>query len=66
MVASFVERRKGKATEDQAKTMLQNANYFGTMLTYMGEADGMVSGAIHSTSDTVRPAITNYQNKTGR
>lgn len=65
MVASFVERRKGKATEDQAKTMLQNANYFGTMLTYMGEADGMVSGAIHSTGDTVRPALQIIKTKPG-
>lgn len=57
MVASFVERRKGKATEEQAREILQTVNYFGTMLVYMGEADGLVSGAIHSTGDTVRPAL---------
>src|SRR5699024_8725054 len=34
-----------------------DANYFGTMLVYIGEADGLVSGAAHSTSDTVRPAL---------
>ncbi|WEG73285.1 phosphate acetyltransferase [Vagococcus intermedius] len=65
MVASFVDRRKGKATEDQARTILLDPNYFGTMLTYMGEADGMVSGAIHSTGDTVRPALQIIKTKPG-
>lgn len=65
MVASFVERRKGKATEDQARTMLQDPNYFGTMLVYMDKADGMVSGAIHSTGDTVRPALQIIKTKPG-
>lgn len=57
MVASFVERRKGKATEEQAREMLKDVNYFGTMLVYMDVVDGLISGAIHSTSDTVRPAL---------
>ena len=57
MVDSFVERRKGKATEEQAREMLKDVNYFGTMLVYMDVVDGLISGAIHSTSDTVRPAL---------
>ncbi|HAJ55182.1 MAG TPA: phosphate acetyltransferase, partial [Lactobacillus sp.] len=57
MVTAFVERRKGKATPEQAEKIVQDANYFGTMLVYMKEADGMVSGAVHSTADTVRPAL---------
>ena len=57
MVASFVERRKGKATEEQAREMLKDGNYFGTMLVYLDVVDGLISGAIHSTSDTVRPAL---------
>ncbi|MFC0471659.1 phosphate acetyltransferase [Halalkalibacter kiskunsagensis] len=57
MVASFVERRKGKETEETARKLLVNVNYFGTMLVYMGKADGLVSGAAHSTGDTVRPAL---------
>ncbi|MCD2256884.1 phosphate acetyltransferase [Agrilactobacillus fermenti] len=57
MVAAFVERRKGKATEAQAQELLRDNNYFGTMLVYLDKADGMVSGAIHSTGDTVRPAL---------
>lgn len=65
MVNSFVVRRKGKATEEQARTMLLDENYFGTMLVYMGLADGLVSGAIHSTSDTVRPALQIIKTKPG-
>lgn len=65
MVASFVERRKGKATEEDARKILKNVNYFGTMLTYMGKVDGMVSGAIHSTGDTVRPALQIVKTKPG-
>lgn len=57
MVAAFVERRKGKATEEQAREQLKDVNYFGTMLVYMDYAAGLVSGAIHSTGDTVRPAL---------
>ncbi|PMD70235.1 phosphate acetyltransferase [Companilactobacillus nuruki] len=57
MVEKFVERRKGKNTKEQAEKMLLDNNYFGTMLVYMDKADGMVSGAIHSTGDTVRPAL---------
>ena len=57
MVESFVERRKGKVDEEKARQMLLDPNYFGTMLVYMGKADGMVSGAVHSTGDTVRPAL---------
>lgn len=65
MVASFVERRKGKATKEQAESILKDPNYFGTMLVYMGKADGMVSGAIHSTGDTVRPALQIIKTKPG-
>lgn len=57
MVDAFVERRKGKATEEQARILLKDSNYFGTMLVYLGKADGMVSGAVGSTGDTVRPAL---------
>ena len=57
MVAAFVERRKGKVSEEEAREILKNGNFFGTMLTYMDKVDGMVSGAVHSTADTVRPAL---------
>ncbi|QQK08766.1 phosphate acetyltransferase [Miniphocaeibacter halophilus] len=57
LVDAFVERRKGKATREQAVEMLKTVNYFGTMLVYTGKADGLVSGAVFSTGDTVRPAL---------
>ncbi|MGO3050529.1 phosphate acetyltransferase [Staphylococcus casei] len=65
LVTAFVERRKGKATEAQAQEMLKNVNYFGTMLVYTGKADGLVSGAAHSTGDTVRPALQIIKTKPG-
>lgn len=65
MVASFVERRKGKATEEAAREILLDENYFGTMLVYMDKADGLVSGAAHSTADTVRPALQIIKTKPG-
>lgn len=65
MVQSFVERRKGKNTEEQARTMLLDENYFGTMLVYLGKAHGLVSGACHSTGDTVRPALQIIKTKPG-
>jgi phosphate acetyltransferase len=58
MVASLVERRNGKMTEEEARQILKDdVNYFGVMLVHMGIVDGMVSGAIHSTAATVRPAL---------
>ncbi|MDR2465340.1 MAG: phosphate acetyltransferase [Streptococcaceae bacterium] len=65
MVESFVERRNGKVTREAAEKILKDPNYFGTMLTYMGIADGLVSGAIHSTADTVRPALQIIKTKPG-
>ncbi len=65
MVASFVERRKGKVTEEDARKVLLDENYFGTMLVHMGKAEGLVSGAAHSTADTVRPALQIIKTKEG-
>jgi len=65
LVASFVERRKGKATEEAARKILLDENYFGTMLVYTNKADGLVSGAAHSTADTVRPALQIIKTKEG-
>jgi phosphate acetyltransferase len=65
LVQSFVERRKGKATEEDAKKILLDGNYFGTMLVYTGQAHGLVSGAAHSTADTVRPALQIIKTKEG-
>ena len=65
MVEAFVERRKGKNTKEQAYKMLKDVNYFGTMLVYMDLADGLVSGAVHPTGDTVRPALQIIKTKPG-
>lgn len=65
LVASFIERRKGKVTEEDARKILLDENYFGTMLVYSNKADGLVSGAAHSTADTVRPALQIIKTKEG-
>ncbi|MBP5352629.1 MAG: phosphate acetyltransferase [Alphaproteobacteria bacterium] len=51
-----LRKEKGLTPEDAAKLAL-NYNYFGTLMIKAGDADGMVSGANHSTADTVRPAL---------
>ncbi len=51
-----LRKEKGLNKDDAAKLAL-NANYFGTLMIKSGDADGMVSGANHSTADTVRPAL---------
>lgn len=65
LVAAFVECRKGKVTEEQAQEILQDVNYFGTMLVYMKKANGLVSGAAHTTAETVRPALQIIKTKPG-
>ena len=58
MVELFCELRKKKGvTPEQARKILAQANYFGTMLVKMGEADALLGGATYSTADTVRPAL---------
>ncbi len=54
----FHELRKEKGvTEEQALEAVKQVNYFGMMIMHAGEAGGLVSGAAHSTADTVRPAL---------
>ena len=65
MVDAFVERRNGKATDVEARKMLLNENYFGTMLVYLNKAHGLVSGAVHSTADTVQTSIADCENERG-
>jgi phosphate acetyltransferase len=56
-VAAMVERRNGKLTEPMAEAQLQDTVVLGTMMLALGEVDGLVSGAIHTTANTVRPAF---------
>ncbi|KRN93915.1 phosphate acetyltransferase [Pediococcus stilesii] len=65
MTDKLVERRNGKNTEEQVIEMLKDVNYFGTMLVFLGKADAMVSGAVHATGDTVRPALQIIKTKPG-
>jgi phosphate acetyltransferase len=55
---TFYEMRKEKGlTYQNAKDAMIHKNYFATMMVHLGHADGMVSGAMHSTADTIRPAL---------
>lgn len=62
---AFVERRKGKIDKEGAIEMLKDPNYFGTLLVYTGRAAGMVSGAVHTTGETVKPALQIIKTKEG-
>ncbi|QAT48349.1 phosphate acetyltransferase [Caproiciproducens sp. NJN-50] len=55
---TFYEMRKAKGmTPEKASETMEDATYFGVMLVKKGVADGMVSGACHSTANTLRPAL---------
>lgn len=55
---AFYELRKSKGiTPEKAREIIKDGLYWGVMMVKMGAADGMVAGAIHSTSDTLRPAL---------
>ncbi|MEK6264370.1 MAG: phosphate acetyltransferase [Clostridium sp.] len=54
----FYELRKHKGmTVEQASETMKDTMYFGTMMVKMGDADGLVSGAIHATGDLLRPGM---------
>ena len=55
---AFYELRKAKGmTPEKARETLKDNMYFGTMMVKLGDADGLVSGACHSTANTLRPAL---------
>ena len=57
-IESFYELRKAKGlTREQARELMKDPVYFGNMMIKQNDADGLVSGAIHSTADTLRPAL---------
>lgn len=65
-VNEFYKLRKHKGiTFEQAQDILKDEVYYATMMVKQGDADGMVSGAIHSTSDTLRPALQIVKQKEG-
>jgi|688.fasta_scaffold00047_63 phosphate acetyltransferase len=65
-VETFYELRKHKnVNHDIAKDLMSDVSYFGTMMVFKGLADGMVSGAIHTTQHTIRPALQIIKTKKG-
>ncbi|TGE29010.1 phosphate acetyltransferase [Hymenobacter metallicola] len=65
-VQTFYELRKDKGVnEDMARDLLRDVSYFGSMMVWKGHADGMVSGAVHTTQHTIRPALQFIKTKPG-
>jgi len=65
-VNTYYELRKSKGlTLDAARDNLMDISYFGTMMVYRGDADGMVSGSVNTTQHTVRPALQIIKTKPG-
>ncbi|MFD2203466.1 phosphate acetyltransferase [Shivajiella indica] len=65
-VQTLFELRRGKNMPlEVAKDLMTDVAYFGTMMVYKGHADGMVSGAIHTTAHTIRPALQFVKTKPG-
>jgi phosphate acetyltransferase len=57
-VSTYYELRKSKnVSMAMAKDLMEDVSYFGTMMVYKGHADGMVSGAAHTTQHTILPAL---------
>jgi phosphate acetyltransferase len=65
-VHTLFELRKSKGmTMEMARDLMSDVSYFGTMMVYKGDADGMVSGAVHTTQHTIRPALQIIKTKPG-
>ena len=63
---TLYELRKSKnVTPEMARDMMTDVSYFGTMMVHKGHADGMVSGAAHTTQHTIRPALQFVKTKPG-
>ena len=57
LLLHLLSAEKEKQQKKMPVKFLLDENYFGTMLVYLNKANGLVSGAAHSTADTVRPAL---------
>jgi phosphate acetyltransferase len=65
-VSTLYELRKNKNVNmEMARDLMTDVSYFGTMMVYKGLADGMVSGAVHTTQHTIRPALQFIKTKPG-
>jgi phosphate acetyltransferase len=64
--AEYARLRAHKGvTIEQAREKLKDLSYFGTMMVHLGMADGMVSGAINTTANTIRPSLEFIKTKPG-
>lgn len=65
-VNTLYELRKNKNVNlEMARDLMTDVSYFGTMMVYKGISDGMVSGAVHTTQHTIRPALQFVKTKPG-
>jgi phosphate acetyltransferase len=63
---TLFELRKSKGISlEMSRDLMHDVSYFGTMMVFKGEADGMVSGAAHTTQHTIRPALQFVKTKPG-
>lgn len=63
---TLFELRKAKGLSlEMAEDLMTDVSYFGTMMVHLGDADGMVSGAAHTTQHTIRPALQFIKTKPG-
>ncbi|MBQ7179353.1 MAG: phosphate acetyltransferase [Victivallales bacterium] len=63
---SLYQLRKEKGvTEEMAAKLVQDPMYYGIMMVKLGDADGLVSGAVHTTGDMLRPALQIIKTKPG-
>lgn len=53
----YMLRKAKQVNMEMARDMMTDVSYYGTMMVYKGDADGMVSGAVHTTQHTIRPAL---------
>jgi len=57
LIDLFVEKRKGKLTEEEAREIIKGSNYFATLLLEAGKVDALVGGSVYSTADILKPAF---------
>ena len=61
----YALRKEKGVNKDMAVDAMHDVSYFATMMVYQGDADGMVSGALHTTAHTIRPALQFVKTKPG-
>ena len=64
-VALYEIRKSKNITLEMARDLMLDVSYYGTMMVFKGDADGMVSGALHTTQHTIRPALQFVKTKPG-